>query len=347
MTSVRKLASELGVSVATVSRALNNHPDVKSETRQMVLEAANRSGYAPTIGKKQTNVIALAYPGDPVRAEIGSFESALLSGIMRGVNEQKFDVSLVNIARDKEANESYTHFFLRKGIRGVLVRTVDTSPKLAEAIAAEGFPCLAIAETSDHPSLSYVCGDSGLDSERAVEHLIHLGHRRIAIGRHTIMDTDHRDRLTGYRTALRRHQIDIDPRLELIVPGANDSGRAAIDACLALPDPATAIYFTTPSATVSALHHCLELGLRVPQDFSIIGFDDSDVRLRTFPQFTAVVQDAALIGLEAARWMTRSLRGLEDGVLRIRRPTMFSIHKSTGVPLATPVRLTATGRLER
>lgn len=347
MSSVRKIAKEVGVSVATVSRALNHHPGVKHSTREAILEAANRSNYAPSIGKRPTDVIGLVYPTDPVQAEYGAFESSILTGILRGVNEQRFDVTLINLARDKAPEESYTAFFSRKGVRGVIVRTIDTSPVVAEGIAGEGFPSVAIAEVSDSPGFNYICGDSRADATRAIEHLIRNGHTRIAIGHHVVLDHDHRDRLDGYREALARHRIPLDDRLVLAMPGTARGGAMTIDKALQLKDPPTAIFLTAPLMTIGALHRCLELGIHLPDELSIVGVDDAEVRKTTFPQFTAICQDATLLGLEAARWLTRRLKGVSGPTFRERRPTTFEINGSSGEAPSHPVRLMADGQLVR
>ncbi|MFT5422354.1 MAG: LacI family transcriptional regulator [Phycisphaerales bacterium] len=347
MSSVRKIAKDLGISVATVSRALNNHPDVKEATRQAVLDRANQTGYAPTLGKRLTNIIGLVYPTSPVRADYGAFESAILAGILRGVDEQRFDVTIINLSRDKRENETYTQFFMRKGIRGVVVRTIDTEPRLAEAIAEEGFPCLAIAEVGTNPKLNYICSDSRADSVRAVEHLIMQGHRRIALGHHVVLDHDHRERLEGYLEGLQKHGIPVDESLMFSVPGTIEGGSACVDRMLRLEDPATAVYLTTPLMTMGALHRCLQHGLHVPDDLSVVGFDDAEVRKTTFPPFTAVCQDAQMMGLEAARWLTRRLRGLADEKFREKRPTYFDINRSTGHAPKKPARLLPDGTVVR
>jgi DNA-binding LacI/PurR family transcriptional regulator len=341
--SVRAIAERLSLSPATVSRALNNHPQVAAETRVRILEAADTLGYVHHAGRTCANVVGLVYPTDPVRPEYGNFESAMLSGILRGVNERRFDVAFINVERDKSPEESYTQFFRRKGVRGVIVRTIAPVPDLAEAIAQEGFPCVLVADRTDEPSVSFVCSDSKLDSIRAVEHLINLGHRRIALGVHAVMDSDHQDRRDGYQAGLRRHAIGLDEDLVVSVVASMQGGGFAIDRLLSLDDPPTAVYFTDPLATVGALHRCLELGVSVPQELSIVGFDDSDVRYRTFPSYTAVCQDAAQLGLEAARWLTRFVDGMAEGPFRVHRPTSFSYNQSTGPCPETPVRLARAG----
>lgn len=342
MASVRKIAKEVGVSVATVSRALNDHPEVNVETKQKVIDVANRLGYVPTMSRTPSNVVGLVYPSDPVRTSFGDFESAMLSGILQGVNEQSFDVTIVNLERDKLPGESYTRFFRRKGVRGVILRAL-ASGSLAEDIVGEGFPCIIVADRSEQPGVNYVCGDSRIDSVKAVEHLIYQGHSRIALGAHTVMDTDHRDREAGYMEALHKHGIEIDRDLVVALHSSPEGGAETVDRLLSLDDPATAIYFTTPLSTVGALHRCLELGVHVPQEFSIVGFDDGDVRKRTFPPYTAVCQNAEQLGVEAARWLTRALNGSADNAFRVRHPTTFEINGSSGMRPKTPIRLRPDG----
>lgn len=337
--SVRELAKRLGVSTATVSRALNNHPEVSGETRARVLELADTEGYQPRVGQRYHKVVGLVYPSHPVKPEYGSFESALMAGVMRGLAEYRYDLTMIDVRRDKMDDETFSQFFRRKGVGGVIVRTVSPTPELAEAIADDGFPCVMVADRSDRPNVNFVCSDSGEDSYRAVEHLIHLGHRRIAQVVHTMLDSDHADRVDGYRRALRDHGIEQSSELTLTLPASMEGGAHAIDRLLMLENPPSAVYFTNPLPTVGALHRCLELKVHVPEELSIIGFDDAQVRLRTYPKYTSVCQDADQFGYDAGRWLARSLEGLEGTPLRSHRPTTLSFHQSTGPAPAVPIRL--------
>lgn len=346
MASVRKIAKEVGVSVATVSRALNDHPEVNVETKQRVIDVANRMGYVPSMSRMPSNVLGLVYPSDPVRTSFGDFESAMLAGVLQGINEQAFDVTIVNLARDKQKGESYTRFFRRKGVRGVILRTLGT-PTVADEIVAEGFPCIIIADRSERPGANFVCGDSRADSVRAVEHLIYQGHKRIALAAHTVMDTDHRDREAGYLEAMSKHGLEVDEGLIVALHSSPEAGAETVNRVLGLENPATALYATTPLTTLGSLHRCLELGVHVPQEFSIVGFDDSDVRKRTYPPYTAVCQNAEQLGVEAARWLTRALNGSAGGEFRVRHATTFEVNGSTGMCPPNPIRLRSDGTLIR
>ncbi len=344
MSSVRHIAKKVGVSVATVSRALNNEVGVDPATRERILSVANKSGYSPSVGKRITTVVGLVYPGEPVRPDYGSFESALLNGILRGVAEQRFDVKLISIQRDKIAGEAYTQFFMRKGVRGVILRTVDAQRRTVIDVASEGFPSIVVADRFDEPQVNFIACDSRDDSRRAVEHLIHLGHRRIALVIHNVSDTDHRDRRDGYAEAHREHGIEVDPSLAVEVHGGSmDGGSAAVTRLLTMPNPPTAVFFTNPLATVGGLRRCHELGVSVPGELSIVGFDDSDTRQHTWPVYASVCQDASMLGYEASLWLTRSLASGDRTPMRLVRPTFLEINKSTARPPNVAVRILPDG----
>ena len=335
MPSVRVIASRAKVSPATVSRVLNNHPDVDEATRERVLACINEAGYVPRVGRRITNVVALAYPDEPVRSEYGAFEPALLNGIMRGLEENGFDLKLLSIRRDKLPDETFTQFFLRKGIRGVIMRCFRTNRATISAIAEEGFPSVVVAADFDDPKVNFIRSDSYPSSRRAVEHLIGLGHRRIALAIHNVADTDHTDRRRGYEDALAAAGIPVDPGLVMEVTAGIFSGEQVLDSMTGLREPATAIFATNPMTAIGIMRRAQERGFVIPRDLSVVGVDDSDVRMHVWPRLTAVVQDASALGLEAALWLTGTL-SQQDAPATCRRTvaTTFEVNGTTGPPAA-------------
>jgi len=347
MSSVRQIANELGISVATVSRAMNQRSGVSEETRKKVLEMAQRHHYKPSMGRKPTNVIGLVYPEEPVKSDLGDFEAALLSGILRGVYEKKHDLTFISAARDKHADESYTQFFHRKGVSAIIMRSLgDTS--LVERISSEGFPILLVADRSEDPSVNYIDSISHDTSRKAVEHLLGLGHKRIGLAMHNVVDTDHQDRESGYRDALHAAGIPIDESLIVRAEANTAGGEIMLTTLLEQENPPTAIFFTNPMSTIGALHKCLRLGIKVPKDVSIVGFDDSVTRHQTFPRYTAVCQDAVALGIEAARWITKAAHAEHDiDIYREVRPTSFEVLETTSFASISPVRIGSDGQLIR
>jgi DNA-binding LacI/PurR family transcriptional regulator len=316
-----------------VSRVLNNHPDVDARTRQRVLARINATGYVPKVGRRVTNVIALAYPDQPVRSEYGSFEPSLLSGVMRGLQDHHYDLKLLSIRRDKLPDESYTQFFLRKGIQGVLLRCVHRTSDMIKQIAKEGFPSVVVAARFDEPEVNYIHADSYPSSRRAMEHLIGLGHRRIVLAIHNVSDTDHADRRRAYEDAIATAELPVDPTLIMELAASVSSGEQVLDAILAMPDRPTAVFATNPMTALGIMRRAQERGVVIPADLSVIGVDDSDVRMHVWPRLTAVTQDASMIGYEAAAWLTTVL-SQEDVGKSCRRtvPTAFEVNGTTAAP---------------
>jgi len=335
MPSVRAIASRLKVSPATVSRVLNNHPDVDEATRERVLACINEIGYVPRVGRRITNVVALAYPDEPIRSEYGAFEPALLSGIMRGLEEHHFDLKLLSIRRDKLPDETYTQFFLRKGIRGVVMRCFRNNRSMISAIAEEGFPCVVVAAEFDDPKVNFIRSDSYPSSRRAVEHLIGLGHRRIGLAVHNVSDTDHADRRRAYDDALYCAGIPVDPSLVMELPAGISAGEQVLDSLTGMQNPVTAIFATNPMTALGIMRRAQERGIVVPRDLSVVGVDDSDVRMHVWPRLTAVLQDASALGLESALWLTRKLaRGDQRATCRRTVATTFEVNGTTAMPRA-------------
>jgi DNA-binding LacI/PurR family transcriptional regulator len=340
MSSVRAIAKSTQLSVATVSRALNNHPEISPETRKRVLKTANQIGYFGAVGKRVTTNIGLVFTSD---FQFCEFDAVLMAGVLRGVREQRFDVAVLNLERDKRQSETYTQFFMRKGVRGVILRTLARSRHICQAIAEEKFPSVVVAEQFDSPVVNYVCYDSRADSRRAVEHLISLGHRRIALTVHNIPDRDHSARQQGYYEALQAAGVEVDRELIVEVMANLNGGKSAINRLMSLTSPPTAVYFTDPLTCIGGISQAHSLGIKIPSDLSIVGFDDSDDRFRCYPVFTAVCQDAGNLGFEAALWLTQKLAGIGQESIQKEMSTFFEVHETTGLPPAQSVRVLQDG----
>lgn len=343
MANIREIARKTNVSIATVSRALNNHPEIKAETRQKVLKAANEEGYFATTGRNSTNALGLVFTGDIYWS---AYDSAVLSGVIRGVAEEKLDVTLINLLRDKDPGETFTQFFTRKRLRGVIVRTTSEYRSLCQQIAGEGFPMIVVAERFEGTNVNFIGYDSRDDSRRAVEHLLHLGHRRIALCVQMYRDRDHQDRMDGYRDALAAAGIAYDE--ELVIQGIpaisiSGSGASAIKRLMSLPRPPTAVYITDPPTAVDAVRRAQEMNIKIPDDLSIIGFDDEDMRHQVYPTLTAVCQSAFNEGFEAALWLSHRLNGNGPATCQKVFNTFFEVNQTTGIMPRNPIRILPDG----
>jgi DNA-binding LacI/PurR family transcriptional regulator len=334
MGSVREIAKELGISPATVSRAINNHPAVAVDMRQRVVKAMNRSRYVPTVGKRETMNIAFAYTGE---SSLGSpFDAALMQGMSERMDQYGFDLLILNIRRAVLPHESFSQMCIRKGIRGVVLRTTTETRYVCEEIAEEGFPAIVVGDRFLSEKINFIASESRSTSQDAVTHLIELGHRRIGVAINVVEDSDHTDRLNGYKDALTDAGIEVDEKLIYHVPANRDGGVQWIRRLTTLSDRPTALYCTDPMTAVGVLGEAQQIGWKIPEDLSLIGFDDSDIRFLTYPKLTAICQDGQKIGREAFEALSTLLswpgNGSAEPLIQRVLPTQLELHGTTAVP---------------
>lgn len=343
MASIRTVAKEAGVSIATVSRVLNSHPSVGRDVRARVLGAANRLGYISNVGKRATTYLAFTFTG-PASFD-SAYDAMLMAGVHEAMEETGFDLAILNPQRDKNPAETYSQYFMRKGIRGAILRTTAGTRGVCHTIAEEGFPSVVVGSRFEQPGINYVYGDSLPTSRQAVEHLVSLGHRRIGIALGLVEDSDHTDRLEGYRQALSAHGIEPDPKLMFRVPAQRPDGAQLIKRILSGPTPPTALYITDPDVVIGAVNQAHRMGVRIPEDLSIIGMDDGDNRKDAYPTLTAVCQDAIQIGYEASAALKRIIDTDPDDrePIAMALPTWLEVHDTTAPPPDQPVRILPDG----
>lgn len=332
MASVREIAHHVNVSPATVSRVLNSRPGIGEATRKRVLEAATQMGMTRNVGLRTTRYIGFVHPlGQPV-GNIGTYHAALIGGIGAALGQEQYDLALINPYRDKRPDENFSQFFLRKDIQGLIIQVRPQNLHVVEEIIREGFPAIQVAGKTDLPEANWVVADSGKGYEQAVEHLYHLGHRRIALAERDAEDYDHRQRTAGFERACRRLGLPLEPALRFRVPSEVRSGVSVVRQIAAMPDPPSAVLFMDPAPTRGAWRVCRELGLSVPGDLSIVGFDNDRREYDAEPFCTAVCQDAQALGTTAAACLTRMLAGTCERPVQITQPCLFEAQTTTGPP---------------
>jgi LacI family transcriptional regulator len=340
MTTIRRVAQKAGVSIATVSRVVNGSTGVAPDLRDRVLDAVSRCGYAPTVGRRSSASIALVYTGP---FSVGSpYDAACLDGIVSAMLESDYDLKITHLRRDKGANETYSQFFFRKGIRGAILRSTSNDRDVARLIGDEGFPAVVLGDRFDHARLAFAYNESAPASAEGVEHLISLGHRRIAFASNDTDDGDHIDRLEAYRQTLTRHGI-YDPQLEFRVPAHRLDGAQLMRKMLSMGLPPTAVFIADPLTACGAVNEAHKLGLRIPDEMSILGFDDSDSRFSVVPTMTAVCQNSRELGQLAYQLLVQLCAEPENRTLQGLGKAWLEINHTTARVPAKPVRVLPNG----
>jgi DNA-binding LacI/PurR family transcriptional regulator len=345
--TIREVARAADVSVATVSRVLNNTATVSPGVRDRVLEVAGRMRYgaAGAGARALSSHMALVYTGPSSLSS--PYDVAILDGMSQAAEAAGLDLLITREGQGRRPNETATQFLTRKGIRGAVLRTTSDTRHLCVELAKEGFPSVVVGERfddgGDEADVSFIYADSRPTSYQAVEHLISIGHRRIAVVLNQVADNDHQDRLGAYEQALREHGIEVDPRLVVRVGAQRPNGAQVIRTLMSLRDRPTAIFIADPPIAVGAINQAHEMGVRIPDDVSIIGFDDADTRNDVYPALSAICQDAHRLGYEAARALSQRLQGHADEPVRAVHPTWLELHGTVGTPPDVAARVLPDG----
>lgn len=329
MASVRQIASQAGVSIATVSRVINNSPKVSDAAREKVLEAINKEQYTPRIGKLVATNIAYIFT-DAITLG-SSYDAGILAGLSSGLEHHALDLLILNGKACRQPGEAFADVFRRKSICGAIVRTTSLTQNLGRAILDSGLPAIVLGDQIEGYESSCVDVDSRSASREAVEHLLDLGHRRIGFCTNVVDDKDHGDRHAGYREALQQAGVEEDPKLLFRVPAHREGGATLARRLAALNDRPSAVFIADPLTCLGLFTESRKLGIRIPEDLSVVGFDDSETRYATSPEMTAVCQDAYQLGAEAMRRLVGLMPGQHEDELSTD-PIMrawFEVNRST------------------
>ena len=310
--TIDDIAAAAGVSVASVSRSLRDLPGVGPQTRKRIVEIADEFGYelhpqASRLASGRTSTVGLAAP------LFGTwFPSRALGGIYSVLAEAGYDLLISIMASPAERRR-----FLREArsfcrrVDGVIL--IDTFAS-AEGDSADAFfnrPVVAVGERL--AGAGSIAIDNRLAARRAVEHLIDLGHERIGIitapERADMSMSTSRQRRLGYEDALRDAGLSIDPSLAAAGDGSIASGVEALSRLLAIPGPPTGVFCMSDEMAFGALRAAQNAGVPIPDELSVIGFDDHD-----FAQamgLTTMRQSVGEMGVTAARTVLALIEGSE------------------------------------
>jgi len=350
--SIYEVARAAGISVATVSRVLNDKGPVRAETRQRVLAAVEQLGYVPhsaarSLSTRRTMSIGVLLPDMH-----GAFFGEIVRGIDLAARAAGYHL-LVSGSHSDAAETAALLQTLHGRVDGLILMTPALGRAWLDKVLPRRVPVVLLNPRSEpaagddddagrHDSLSI---DNRLGARLAVEHLIGLGHRSVAFVGGPEGNADAAERLAGYREALEQHGLPIVPRLEMAGDFGEESGLQAGAKMAALTPHPTAIFAANDAMAIGCLAAMRERGLRVPEDVSLVGFDDVPIARYLTPALTTVQVPIAELGKQA---MARLLAAVDDGragggpTHTVIAPTL-AIRASTAAVAGAPKR-TATKR---
>jgi LacI family transcriptional regulator len=301
-----------GVGKVTVSYVLNGHAEVARisvETQERVLRAARDLDYRPNalarmLLQKRTETIAVVFQYAEYFGTTSNFISEALRGVCEGCTANGIDVLMHTKPAPDPVSEA--NALCDGRVDGALVLR-DEGDEALSILLRRGLPVVLFFSRGDDPSIPFVDLDNFAGGNIATEHLISLGHRRIAMIRGASKSIASNHRHSGYRNALEVAGIDYDPNLVLQFTGAQPSAELA--QLMAMADRPTAIFAWSDDDAMKCMLAISEIGMSVPEDVSIVGFDSLPACDHTSPPLTSVHQPIALM----ARRATEVLSELTSG----------------------------------
>jgi DNA-binding LacI/PurR family transcriptional regulator len=297
MSTILDVARIAGVSTATVSRAINSPETVRPRTRDRVAKAMKACRYhynalARGFVTKQSSTLGLIVPSitNPIFAES-------IRGVQDCAHQQGYQVLLGNSDYEYSKEAKLCGVLRERQVEGLIITTTDLKGKALRDLLEDRFPFVLLYSTIRRGPISSVGVDNFLGGYTATEHLIHQGHRRIAMlaGGFSFSDKS-LHRWHGYKKCLRDHGIPYDPALVMQTRYTLESGREGIKAILSREKPPTAVFCSNDFMAVGAMQGAREAGVMLPQGLSIVGFDDMAIASYISPSLTTIRQPAHEMG---------------------------------------------------
>jgi LacI family transcriptional regulator len=329
--TILDVAREAGVSYSTVSRVLSGYEFVKDSTRQRVLEAVDRLGYvanqqARSLAGGKSRVIGLLVP---------SLNNGYIGEVARGIDEElaKSAYDLMLYTTHRTSTEAPYAFKLTRGLADGLLLVVPllTSAYL-ETLREQNFPYVLVDQSDSTNHSSVVDSMNQQGAYEATQYLLKLGHRRIGFICGLMQLRSAVDRLEGHLAALRDAGIPAEP--DLIQQGDfwREAGYEATERLLNLPQPPTAIFASNDLSAFGAMEAIRAHGLQIPQDISIVGFDDIPQASLVYPRLTTVRQPLDEMGRIAAQMLIEQIENPDRPIQHITLPTTLIIRESCQSP---------------
>ncbi|AWS45295.1 LacI family DNA-binding transcriptional regulator [Streptosporangium sp. 'caverna'] len=303
MATIRDLARQCGVSVATISRVFNNPEVVNAETRDNVLRVAARIGYQPnesarTLATKKSYMVGLIWDTDHRRPGWRHpFFQEIIIGLKTALSERGYHLLMLATSDDEG---SHFRAAKRHNLDGVVFIDNGTQDPALTQLAESDVPCVSLDRPITGPRTTYVISDNAGGARIAVNHLYEQGRRSIATIAGPGRTRPGIERLDGYRDALAA--LGLPARDDHVAEGDFylAGGHAAMRRLLALDERPDAVFAAGDEMAIGAIRAITEAGLKVPEDIAVVGFDDIELAALVQPGLTTVAQDKGGFGTAAA-----------------------------------------------
>ncbi len=327
--TISDVARAAGVSVPTVSKVINGRYGVAAGTVQRVQQVIDDLGYesslvARTLRSRETGVIGILV------ADFEPFSTELLKGASRAVRASGYELVAYSAGGSGREQPGWERRYLNR-LSGTLI---DGAVLVTPTVVDVGFaaPVVAVDPHAGHPDMPTVLSDNLHGAVLATEHLLQLGHRRIGFlaGRPDLESSALRER--GYRDALHRHGIPVEESLIRVGEYEAESAARAAKELLDVPDPPTAVFAANDLSALQTMAVAASLGIDVPQDLSVVGFDNVPESALARPSLTTIEQHIQSMGFHAVHMLLKLIAGGELDPVHLTLPTSLVLRDSCAPP---------------
>lgn len=333
--NLEDIAAKAGVSRSTVSRVINNEPYVSPKTRAKVEAVIQEEEFIPnpaarTLVTQRTKAIGIVIP-HILNAISG--DDAYFSTLLRGITEvttQRDHATLLWLEQSEDDEERFRRRILQNRMMdGLIVASAAMNDPLFAHLVEAGRVFVTVERpTQFQENTSYVTVDNVAAARMAVEHLIKNGRRRVATITGNLNISDGEDRLAGYRSALNEAGIPYDPKL--VIPAQFNRRNGYDGMKQLLGQKFDAIFAANDAIALGIMQAASESGLKIPDDFALVGFDDLNIAMQLIPQLTTIRQPILEKGARAAELLIDLIEGKVKGPQQILLPTELIIRESCG-----------------
>jgi LacI family transcriptional regulator len=334
VTTIRDVAKRAGVAPITVSRVINNAGYVSHETRGRVEAAIAELNYVPnslarSLRFKQTRIIALV-----LTDVTNPFWTTIARGVEDTAADHGFHVILCNTDESAKKQAENLGVLLQKRVDGILLAPVSSDIEPIIDIQKQKIAVVVVDRAVDYDQVDVVRSDSTDGARRLTQHLLDLGHQRIAILSGPTDVATARERVEGYIQALQTANCDVSDELIRYGEYTQTSGYEMTQQVLNTPNRPTAIFAANNFIAVGAVWALRDAGLEIPKDISVVTFDDIPPSMVIDPFLTVAAQAAYEMGKRATELLVERMVGQADSTYHeIVLPTEILIRRSTGPPL--------------
>lgn len=312
--TLKEIAQQLDLSISTISRALNDHPDISDLTKEKVKKLANSLNYTPNLFAKgfrthKTNIIGVIVP-----SITHYFTSTILKGILNEASLRGYRVIISESGNDIHKQTEMLTTMVQFGVDGILMslskktRNIETIIQIMNTL-----PLILFDKVSNKIPCTQIVINEEEATYNAIEHLINIGKKRIAILKETEASYNSEKRYQGYLRALKEHDLPVDEKIILNVDDISlQEGKRMANILLSIKNRPDAIFAITDSAAIGVIQTLKKFKVKIPEDIAVIGFSNSSHSTIIEPKLTTIDQPGQRIGSTAIKYLIQEIDNPSD-----------------------------------